>query len=292
MNKNLNFNNSTELLKIVSKYFDYTQEEVRDSKKLYGLTNSGQLKQYYFNLLKKRAYSNYIKYLYIDRVIPLVKNIRKDIKILDAGCGLGTESLLCGILGANVTGIDISKERLNVAKNRIKFYENKFQTKLNVQFHYENILSHANKYDIIWVNEAISHINPINQFLKNCYYNLNDGGKLIVSDANKLNPHVYFQSKKDQIRSGGIYQNIIQQDLPKGKEISYAVERIFTIPSIKSLLSQFFKVKEVVSIRFLPYPVYKFNSNIFLMIERNVLRKIPILNLFSTTYVIISVKKS
>jgi len=107
MNKNLNFNNSTELFKIVSKYFDYTQEEVRDSKKLYGVTNSGQLKQYYFNLLKKRDYANYIKYLYIDRVIPLVKNIRKDIKILDAGCGLGTESLLCGILGANVTGIDI-----------------------------------------------------------------------------------------------------------------------------------------------------------------------------------------
>ena len=292
MNKNLNFNNSTELLKIVSKYFDYTQEEVRDSKKLYGATNSGQLKQYYFNLLKKRAYSNYIKYFYIDRVIPLVKNIRKDIKILDAGCGLGTESLICGILGANVTGLDISKKRLNIAKNRIKFYENKFQTKLNVQFHYENILTHANKYDIIWVNEAISHINPINQFLKTCYYNLTDGGKLIISDANKLNPHVYFQSKKDQIRSGGIYKNVIQQDLPKGKEISYAVERIFTIPSIKSLLSKFFKVKEVVSIRFLPYPVYKFNPNIFLMIERNVLRKIPILNLFSTTYVISSIKKS
>ena len=162
MNKNLYFNNSTELLKIVSKFFDYTQEEVRDSKKLYGVSNSGRLKQYYFNLLKKSAYSNYIKYFYIDRVIPLVKNIRKDIKILDAGCGLGTESLLCGILGANVTGIDISKERLNVAKNRINFYENKFQTKINVQFHYENILSHANKYDIIWVNEAISHINPIN----------------------------------------------------------------------------------------------------------------------------------
>lgn len=292
MNKNLNFNNSTELLKIVSKYFDYTQEEVRDSKKLYGATNSGQLKQYYFNLLKKRAYSNYIKYFYIDRVIPLVKNIRKDIKILDAGCGLGTESLICGILGANVTGLDISKKRLNIAKNRIKFYENKFQTKLNVQFHYENILTHANKYDIIWVNEAISHINPINQFLKTCYYNLTDGGKLIISDANKLNPHVYLQSKKDQIRSGGIYKNVIQQDLPKGKEISYAVERIFTIPSIKSLLSKFFKVKEVVSIRFLPYPVYKFNPNIFLMIERNVLRKIPILNLFSTTYVISSIKKS
>jgi len=292
MNKNLNFNNSTELLKIVSKFFDYTQEEVRDSKKLYGVSNSGQLKQYYFNLLKKRTYSNYIKYLYIDRVIPLVKNIRKDIKILDAGCGLGTESLICGILGANVTGLDISKKRINVAKNRIKFYENKFQTKLNVQFHYENILTHVNKYDIIWVNEAISHINPITQFLKSCYYNLTDGGKLIISDANKLNPHIYFQSKKDQIRSGGIYQNVIRQDLPKGKEISYAVERIFTIPSIKSLLSQFFKVKEVVSIRFLPYPVYKFSPNIFLMIERNVLRKIPILNLFSTTYVIISVKKS
>ena len=51
----------------------------------------------------------------------------------------GSEVILCGLLGADVTGIDIKEERLNVAKKRIKYYENEMNTKINVKFSLENI---------------------------------------------------------------------------------------------------------------------------------------------------------
>ncbi|MHA1413856.1 MAG: class I SAM-dependent methyltransferase [Promethearchaeota archaeon] len=273
-------------------FFNLIWEEIKNSEQLYGKNNSEILKRYYFNLIKDEQYFRYIRYFYVERLLPLLKNINKNLKILDAGCGLGTEAILCGILGSEVTGIDISKERLDLAMLRKKFFEKQYNKEIKVSFSYENILKHFNKYDIIWVNEAISHITPFNSFMKMCYNNLDKQGKLIISDANKLNPYIYLQSKKDQIRSGGVYKKLLKEDLERDEHISYAVERIFSIPKIISMITPRFEIIEVKKVRYLPYLIFKFNSNTFLVLEKKILRKIPIFNLFSSAYVIVSRKRN
>ena len=253
-----NIDNNHEIYSLANEFFEQSREELFKCRKLYGKNNSKLFKTYYFNLLKERQYFEYIKYFNIERILPLLTSIKQDILLLDAGCGLGTESILSALVGATVVGVDISHERLNIARLRKEYFEELYNRKLKIQFLYKNILNHYKKYDIIWVNEAISHIDPLDLFLQRCYRNLNNQGKLIISDANKLNPYVFFQSKKDQLQSGAVYKQIIKNDLQNGPEISYAVERIFSVPTISRLLSKYFEVREIKNVRFLPYFFFRF----------------------------------
>lgn len=133
-----------------------------------------KLGKYYNHLLRPGKYYH-TDIVPNERIGHLVKNVFKGSKILDAGCGFGTESLLCASLGAEVVGIDIS-DRIPTAQRRINYYERFFDKRLNVRFRKENLFNHIGKYDIIWVNEAISHISPLNIFLITCYHNLKSGG--------------------------------------------------------------------------------------------------------------------
>jgi 2-polyprenyl-3-methyl-5-hydroxy-6-metoxy-1,4-benzoquinol methylase len=284
-------NRLTELYSFSEKFFAINRKEIIKSKEIYGKGASIELKKYYYNLLKTGKFYEYVIYFYIERVMPIIRYIQKGIKILDAGCGLGTESILFGLLDAKVTGLDIAENRLEVAKQRVRYFENQFNHKINVDFIHESIFEHHDKFDIIWVNEAISHINPVNEFLELCYSNLKPNGKIIIADANKLNPYIYLQSKKDQILSGGIYKKVKIGGLKEDQEISYAVERVFTIPSIKKILSQYFRVQSVINLRLLPFSLFRVNPSIMNKVEKDILGKMPILNQFSGTYVITSVKK-
>jgi 2-polyprenyl-3-methyl-5-hydroxy-6-metoxy-1,4-benzoquinol methylase len=45
------------------------------------------------------------------------------MRILDCGCGFGTESLIFALLGGKVLGVDLNVERLDIAKKRINYYK-------------------------------------------------------------------------------------------------------------------------------------------------------------------------
>jgi 2-polyprenyl-3-methyl-5-hydroxy-6-metoxy-1,4-benzoquinol methylase len=284
-------NSSSNSYSLVGKFFDLVQDEVKNSKEIYKNNTSDALKRYYHNLLNGNNFAHYIKNFYIERVFSSTNLIRKGLKILDAGCGLGTESLLFAILGGQVVGIDLAEERIRVAKERIKYYETQYKKSLEISFKIENIFNHRNKYDIIWINEAISHIDPVEKFLKLCYINLNTNGRIIIADANKFNPYIYLQSKKDQIKSGGIYKKIRLGNLEGSKEISYAIERIFTVPSIIRILSKYFIVQNVEFLRLLPFSLFNINPHSMKKLEKQILCKIPILNQLFGSYVITSLKR-
>ena len=218
----------------------------------------------------------------------LIKNIKKGTKILDAGCGAGNEAILSGLLGGKITGIDINKTRLNLAKKRVAYYENRFNKKIDAEFYLKNIFNHRGEYDIIWAEEAISHINPAEKFIYYSFKNLKIGGKLIIADQNNLNPMVYIKRRKVQKKEGGSIITVIDPDT--GEEILYAIERYFTIPSIKKLMSQFFKKIEIYPIGYIPYSIYRKNNMITRIIERDFLTKMPILKILSGAYVIIGTK--
>ncbi len=205
------------------------------------------------------------------------------------GCGYGSETILCSVLGAKVLGIDISEDRIEIAKKRVKFFSNKLNNAIDVKFSLRNVFEHYGEYDLIWVNETIHHIAPLNKFLNLSHQNLKIGGKLIIADQNRLNPYAYILSKRAQKKYGGVY--IIKKDAGMEEIIHYAVERIFTIREIKKILTKIYNNVEIYPFSYFPFSIYKAFNNYSMKIERNFIRKLPIIKLFSVGYTVICIKK-
>jgi 2-polyprenyl-6-hydroxyphenyl methylase/3-demethylubiquinone-9 3-methyltransferase len=105
----------------------------------------------------------------------------KKLKILDIGCGGG---LLCeplSKLGAIITGIDPSKENIEVAKLHSK--------EMNLNINYIRCspekLNLENEFDVILNMEVIEHISNVNLFIKNCSKLIKKKGIMFVATLNK-----------------------------------------------------------------------------------------------------------
>jgi len=270
------------------KFFTLILTEIRESRKIYGIEDARVLKQYYSNFHKHQSKFDYARHYSSLRVMNLIKNVHSGNVILDAGSGTGSEAILCGIFGAKAVGIDITERHINLAKKRVKYFENILNKKIDVSFELKNVLDHKGSYDLIWVNEAISHIEPLKKFFNISFKNLKLGGKLIIADSNKLNPIIYYESKKEQKAWGGLF--VTRQDPNTGKDYIMAIERYFTIPGIKKLLSKYFTINEVYAFGYFPYLIYNKLKQICINTEVNLIRKLPLIKYFSGGYVITSTK--
>ena len=105
----------------------------------------------------------------------------KNLNILDIGCGGG---LLCEPLhrlGANITGIDFSKNNIEVAKLHAK----EMGLKINyVKCSPEN-LNLKNKFDVILNMEVVEHVNDLDQFMQSCSRLIANKGIMFVATINK-----------------------------------------------------------------------------------------------------------
>ena len=105
----------------------------------------------------------------------------KELKILDIGCGGG---LLCeplNKLGATITGIDASKNNIEVAKLHSK------EMNLDIKYIHcapEN-LNLQNEYDAVLAMEVVEHLLDINIFMQNCSKLIKKNGIMFVATINK-----------------------------------------------------------------------------------------------------------
>ena len=105
----------------------------------------------------------------------------KELKILDIGCGGG---LLCeplNKLGATITGIDASKNNIEVAKLHSK------EMNLDIKYIHcspEN-LNLQNEYDVVLAMEVVEHLLDINIFMQNCSKLIKKNGIMFVATINK-----------------------------------------------------------------------------------------------------------
>jgi len=275
------FENSYNFLKLLG-------TEIYHSIEIYGKEDSKTLRNYYSDWLRNKNYFSFASYYTALRQMHLLKYIKKDMKILDAGCGTGSDVILFGVYGGEVLGIDIRDTLLKLTQKRINYYEKIFNTKLNINFKQSNIFKISGLFDIIWVNEAISHIEPADNFISLCFKILKKGGKLIIGDTNKLNPIFYYKAKKEQKRRGGMIIKI--KDPKTGEDVSYANERLFSIYEIKALLSNLFKNIEVFPIGYIPFFFYNKLPKISRKIEKIASHYIPIIKYISGSYVLVCTK--
>lgn len=81
---------------------------------------SQQAFDYYYRSYKKR-FGPYLRHYYERQTRELMELVRPKLgaRVLDVGCGCGTETLWAAIKGAEVIGLDISEELLSVARQRL-----------------------------------------------------------------------------------------------------------------------------------------------------------------------------
>ena len=128
------------------------------------------------------------KLVYYFGLDPKAQEPLKKINILDIGCGGG---LLCEPLkrlGAEVTGIDASKNNIEVAKFHAK--------EMNLNINYikcspEN-LKFKNKFNVILNMEVVEHVSNVDLFIQNCSKLIEKRGIMFVATINKnLKSYLY-----------------------------------------------------------------------------------------------------
>ncbi len=179
---------------------------------------------------------------YAARLAPMISALRtyKRPRILDAGSGCGSESILFGLLGADVTGVDLVSFRTEYARSRLPYYRKSIPEELKVRFVNDNIiqyLSSQHGFDIIWANEAISHIHPAETFFRRALASLNPCGLLIISDSNGLNPLARYRASRIRgVSDWYVHRQFELMDLEAHEEV--AEERLFSILTLKRKLEE------------------------------------------------------
>ncbi len=126
-----------------------------------------------------------IKYVHMGRLKKIISLIpkKKNMKILDAGCGegqlLSMVSKKFGLFNPKLYGTDITAISLESAKKRIKNAKFSLQDLKNLDYKDEF-------FDVIMCTEVIEHVPEYKKVLKEFERILKKGGLLIISFPNEF----------------------------------------------------------------------------------------------------------
>ena len=145
----------------VKKYWDDRPCNIRHSSKEIGTIE-------YFDEVERKRYT-------AEPHIPLFADFPtwKGKKVLEIGCGLGTEGINFARHGADYTGTDLSIESINLAQNRFKVYNQKGRF---FQGNAENLSSFVSveKYDLVYSFGVIHHSPNPNLIIDQIYKYMDD----------------------------------------------------------------------------------------------------------------------
>lgn len=109
-------------------------------------------------------------------------------KVIDIGCGGGILSESMAVLGANVTGIDMSPEVIEVAKLHL------LESQLNIDYIATSAEKMADEqpaqFDIVTCMEMLEHVPSPDAIVKACAQLVKPGGHVFFSTLNR-NPKSY-----------------------------------------------------------------------------------------------------
>jgi 2-polyprenyl-3-methyl-5-hydroxy-6-metoxy-1,4-benzoquinol methylase len=201
--------------------------------------------RYYRALVADPRRRAFHRYNWVRRTAPLVQLLeglpRREApwRLLDAGCGVGTESIFCSVLrdDVDVTGVDISSRRLAVARARLAAYERRIRRPLRARFLARDVFDvlRSDEFDIIWIMEAISHIDPAEQFLVAAHQSLAQAGHLVISDSHALNPAMAWRVVR--LRGQGVPEHA-HRTTASGQRVPYAQERLLCVGQLAKMLKR------------------------------------------------------
>ena len=270
-------------------FFDILREELESCETFLAPEEVQLLRGYYSKLrsVPQPRLEN-MRAWYARRVMNLVGSIRPGTRVLDAGCGLGSECILAAMLGGVVQGVDLRPDRLAAARKRAEFYQRWVGVPLQAQFLGASVFDLSDGFDVIHAQEAITHIEPWDRFVLWSHEALSGGGRLIISDHNALNPWSVISSKVVQRRKGGAYVTRINPNT--GEKVSYAQERLVNIILLmRRLQGVGFTVEKLDMYGFSLYVPSGLLSRMGIFVE-SIVSHIPLLRLLGASYTLVARK--
>jgi SAM-dependent methyltransferase len=149
----------------------------------------------------------------------------KNLKVLEIGCGIGTDAVNFARAGADYTGLDISNESISLAKRRFEVYN------LNGRFiecnaeTIENVLRQDEKFDLIYSFGVIHHSPNPEKIISDLpkYMHENSVAKVMLYAKN---------SWKNILINAGLEQPEAQSNCPQA--MTYTVDEVRRIFSCAS----------------------------------------------------------
>lgn len=109
-------------------------------------------------------------------------------KILDLGCGVGTQSLHFALLGAKVVAVDLDEVALDILNQRKMFYESYFGKKLNITCccgdSFKVDYGKLAPFDCVYSMFAFNMMQPSNRLLEILVGNLSRKARIAILDGN------------------------------------------------------------------------------------------------------------
>jgi SAM-dependent methyltransferase len=222
-----------------------------------------------------RRFGTYIRHNYEEQTREITTAIKGASlpKVLEVGAGCGTESLWFGLLGAQVSAIDINVDRLSVANARKEWLQNRLKAPLKVEYIETSLFDYkpTHKFDFIWMEQTFHHLEPRNKVYGVLREFLVPGGLLFISESNAWNPLVQLELF---LRRGFKTRTYFTDK--NGRRIEYGNERVIA-PVILARALKKNGFSEIKTRRFRTLPNY-FNppfAEAWLTIEQQILKLLP-----------------
>ena len=173
-----------------------------------------------------------------NKILGLLKPV-KNKKILDIGCGTGRNSIKLAKKGANVTGIDFSKNMLEIAKKKAKMVNLKISFKIG---RVTNLPFSNNSFDKVTCNLTLSHVKNLNKALKEMKRVVKKNGIIVISDLNPFlcgkqgGAYFRFKRKTHQIRT---YVHTFEDFFKAFKKFNFCVEDFVELKLVKKFKEYF-----------------------------------------------------
>ena len=167
-------------------------------------------------------------------VMDMVEEIgADDVKLLDIGCGVGSEALYFALRGIHVDAIDVRPDYLRVAKCRERILRELFHEDLECNFWRSSVFDFQGQrgYDVIWISETFHHVEPREQFVPLIHELLAPGGYVVIHEANGMNLFVQLLLLK---RRGFRTKKIFTSE--DGQQYLWGEERVLSARSLVRLL--------------------------------------------------------
>ena len=159
--------------------------------------------------------------------------LRDGMKILDVGSGTGvySELLLDNLPNSNITDLEVDKNMLSIAKERLKKY---LEGRIN--FKYGSILDSGlseNTYDFIICRFVFQHLENPFEAAKEVYRLLKPGGIVVIIDSDR---GLYGVSDPDMLfKSGRGYISQIEKRVGWNREIGRKLVKILKYQGFEKL---------------------------------------------------------
>jgi SAM-dependent methyltransferase len=150
---------------------------------------------YYRNF--RGMHSLRMRYWYNSQVAEAEAIVRQipGLRVLEIGVGTGTEFLWWGMRGAKVTGIDAFPHCVAATKERLEVLQRLTGRTLDCSVKLIPITKFQDPdgFDLIWMEQAFHHLEPRAAVVEQIASLLRPGGRVVLSEANALNPLLQLQ---------------------------------------------------------------------------------------------------